>query len=115
MKTIIAGSRNITNYQLLEKSIKDSDFEITEVICGGARGVDNLGKKWAIENQIPVKMFPAQWNKFGKSAGYKRNIEMAEYGESLIALWDGISFGTKHMIDIAIEKGLNVYIHKVEE
>lgn len=112
MKTIIAGSRDINDLRLLEKAIEDSGFNITEVICGGARGVDNLGRKWAGNgNRTPVKMFPAQWNKFGKSAGYRRNVQMADYGEALIALWDGKSKGTKHMIDIAISKKLKVYVH----
>lgn len=111
MRTIIAGSRSITDLRLLEKVIEDSGFLITEVVCGGARGVDDLGRKWAGNgNRLPVKLFPAKWDEFGKSAGYRRNAEMAEYGEALIALWDGISRGTKHMIDIATKKGLKVYV-----
>ena len=70
MKVIIAGSRDIIDYQLVVDTIKESNFIITEVVCGEASGVDSLGKKWAIENNIPVKSFPAKWNKFGKSAGY---------------------------------------------
>lgn len=116
MKTIIAGSRTITDLRLLEQTIEESGFVITEVICGGARGVDDLGRKWAGNgNRIPVKMFPAKWDVFGKSAGYKRNIEMVEYGEALIALWDGHSLGTKHMIDVATSKGLKVYIRNLSE
>lgn len=111
MKTIIAGSRTINNLRLLEKTIDESGFEITEVVCGGARGVDDLGRKWAGNgNRIPVKLFPANWDLFGKSAGYKRNVEMAYYAEALIALWDGESRGTKHMIDIAKSKGLKVFV-----
>lgn len=110
MKTIIAGSRNINDLRLLEKTIEESGFKITEVVCGGARGVDNLGRKWAGNgNRIPVKLFIPNWDLFGKSAGYKRNVEMADYGEALIALWDGKSKGTKHMIDIAKRKGLKIF------
>lgn len=112
MKTIIAGSRTITDLRLIELVIEQSQFNITEVVCGGARGVDELGRKWAGNgNKIPVKLFPAQWDTFGKSAGYKRNVQMAEYADALIAIWDGESKGTKHMIDIAHKHNLRVYIH----
>ena len=114
MRTIIAGSRNITDIRLLEMVVEESGFEITEVVCGGARGVDDLGRKWAGNgNRIPVKMFPAKWDEFGKSAGYRRNVEMADYSEALIALWDGVSRGTKHMIDIATKKGLKIYVRVI--
>lgn len=111
MKTIIAGSRNINDLRLLERVIEKSGFEISEVVCGGARGVDDLGRKWAGNgNRIPLKLFPAKWDEFGKSAGYRRNVEMADYADALIAIWDGKSKGTKHMIDIANKKRLKVYV-----
>ena len=111
MKTIIAGSRTINDIRLLEKVIEESGFNITEVVCGGARGVDNLGRKWAGNGSIiPVKLFPANWDKYNKSAGYKRNIEMAEYAEAAIIIWDGKSKGTKHMIDIAKKYNLKTFI-----
>jgi hypothetical protein len=114
MRTIIAGSRDITDLRLLETVIEDSGFDITEVVCGGARGVDALGRTWAGNgNRAPVKMFPAKWDEFGKSAGYRRNVEMADYGEALIAIWDGASRGTKHMIDIATSKGLKIYVRNL--
>lgn len=114
MKTIIAGSRNINDLRLLEKVIEESGFEISEVVCGGARGVDDLGRKWAHNgNVIPVKMFLAEWDKYGKSAGYRRNVEMAEYADALVAVWDGHSVGTKHMIEIALMLGLKVHVHNM--
>jgi len=112
MRTIIAGSRGITSLSLVEKAIEESGITITEVVSGTARGVDSLGEEWAEQRNIPVKRFPAQWATLGRSAGYKRNVEMAEYGEVLIALWDSSSLGTKHMIDIAKAKGLKVYVFK---
>ncbi|MBE3087153.1 MAG: hypothetical protein IMZ64_13150, partial [Bacteroidetes bacterium] len=75
-------------------------------------GVDSLGEQWAIEHNIFYKVFPAQWHVHGHSAGYRRNLEMAMNADALIACWDGISNGTKHMIDIAEEKGLKVYVFK---
>jgi len=112
LKTIIAGSRGITSLSLIEKAIEESGITITEVVSGTARGVDTLGEEWAQQRGIPVKRFPAKWDTFGRAAGYKRNVDMAEYGEVLIALWDSVSKGTKHMIDIAKAKGLKVYVFK---
>lgn len=115
MRTIIAGSRDITDMRLLERAIRESGLVITEVVCGGARGVDQLGYEWAHHgNNIPVKLFPANWDKYGKGAGYRRNIEMAKYADALIAIWDGKSKGTKHMIDIAIEYKLKVIVYEVQ-
>lgn len=109
MKTIIAGSRNFNDYDLLEAVLlKHSD--ITEIISGCARGADSLGEKFALEHSIPIKKFPADWNTYGKSAGYRRNEQMAYYGDRLIAFWDGQSKGTKHMIDLARKVGLEVEV-----
>ena len=101
MKVIIAGSRSISNYNLIKKTLDNLDFSISEVVSGTANGVDKLGERYASENNISIKRFPADWNKFGKSAGYIRNKEMVEYGECCIIFWDSISKGTKHMIDLA--------------
>jgi len=115
MKTVISGSRDITELQIVKKAIQESGFVITEVVCGGARGVDSLGKIWAESNNIPVKMFIADWDRFGKSAGYKRNAQMAFYAAALIAVWDGKSSGTGYMIDLAREQRIRVYIYKHNE
>ncbi len=114
MKVIIAGSRTITSMTDLEKAIEltnlNTSIRITTLICGMARGVDTLAYNWAKKQGIPIEEYPANWNLYGKSAGYKRNVQMAENAEALIALWDGVSKGTKHMIDIAKERNLIVYI-----
>jgi hypothetical protein len=111
MKTIIAGSRTIDDYNIIKNAIQCSQFNITQVICGGARGADLLGKKWGKENGMPVIDFPANWEAFGKRAGYLRNVEMAKHGDALIAIWDGVSKGTKHMIDIALARKLKVFVY----
>ena len=86
--------------------MKQIDWEITEVVSGGARGVDKLGEIWAVKNDIPIRLFPANWKEHGRSAGYIRNKEMANYADALIALWDGKSAGTRHMVDLAIKADL---------
>lgn len=112
MKTIIAGSRKITDYDILEAAIAASGFTITEVISGGAKGVDSLGEWFATKNEIPLKVFP-YLKKYGKAGGPIRNEQMADYAEALIALWDGESRGTAHMINAAKIRGLRVYVEMI--
>ena len=112
MKTIIAGSRTITDYSLLMDVLDSVTWEITEVISGGARGVDRLGEQYANKNNIPIKRFPAQWTKYGKRAGFLRNKEMAEYADALIAVWDGESKGTQHMLNLAKQNNLRTIYYR---
>jgi len=97
MKVIIAGSRSIKDMMEVRRAIAATDFEITEVVCGGAGGVDTLGEQWAKEKGIPVKRFPAQWSQHGRSAGHVRNALMAQYADAAVLVWDGISPGTFSM------------------
>ncbi len=99
MKVVIAGSREITQYSFLLNAIEESGYDITEVCCGKARGADTLGETWAIGRDIPVKYFPADWNRYGKAAGPIRNAEMAKYADTAIVLWDGKSTGARGMIE----------------
>lgn len=114
MKVIIAGSRIISNSLIIDEAIEKADFQITEVVSGCARGVDTLGELWAIANGIPVRRFPADWTKYGKSAGFIRNQEMANYADALIAVWDGKSRGTADMINRAKKHGLEIYVYLVK-
>lgn len=100
MRVIIAGSRNIEDFNLVLKAVKESKFDITEVVCGKASGVDTLGERWGKENSKTVKYFPADWKTYGKKAGYLRNVDMAKYAEAAIIVWDGKSPGSKMMADI---------------
>jgi hypothetical protein len=110
MRTIIAGSRTVIEYEKVCAVIKAANFNITEVVSGCARGVDTLGEQWAAASGIPVKRFPAEWNKHGKLAGPVRNQQMADYADALIAVWDGRSKGTKDMIDRASKLNKTVFV-----
>ena len=110
MKVIIAGGRNIFDARLIPIAVQKSGFQITEVVCGMAKGVDTLGKLWAEENGIPVKEFPANWSKFHRAAGPIRNAEMANYADALIAIMKPGSKGTRCMVDLAKKKNLRVFI-----
>lgn len=116
MKVIIAGSRDITDYRLVAKAMQEFPEEVTEVVSGGANGVDKLGEEWAVNHGIPIKRFVADWRAHGKAAGPIRNREMANYVSdmgALVALWDGKSAGTRNMIQEATRRGLLVCVHIV--
>lgn len=112
MKLIIAGSREFDDYDYLVKVLKNSNLinTVEEVVCGMARGADLLGQRWAEEHNIPVKEFPADWNSYGKRAGFIRNEQMAYYGTTSLIFWDGLSRGSKHMIGISRKVGLPTYV-----
>lgn len=119
---IIAGGREFDNYRMLEQTasqaIRDWVDEIykgapepkIDIISGAARGADKLGEQFAREYGMTVNRMPANWELYGKSAGYRRNEEMTKHANALIAYWDGESRGTKHMIDIATRRELLVRI-----
>jgi hypothetical protein len=113
MKTIIAGGRDINDYAILLAAIEEANFTITEVVSGGAKGVDALGEQYAESMNLTLKIYPADWEKNGRAAGPIRNRQMAEYGDQLIAIWDGKSRGTKNMIETATKKGLTIYVKRI--
>ena len=120
IRIIIAGSRDFNDYTLLEKALNKyiEDTKINpdeiEIISGHARGADSLGELFAKNNKLQLAKFPAQWDKYGKTAGFLRNREMANYALQetgvLFAFWDGQSRGTNHMINFSREKGLEVHV-----
>ena len=112
MRVIIAGSRSIDDPIDIRQAVRQSGFIVSEVVSGGARGADRLGEYWAEENGVPCQRFPADWETFGKPAGIIRNVAMAKYADALIAIWDGRSNGTKHMIDTATGHGLQVFVYQ---
>jgi hypothetical protein len=102
VKVVIFGSRGISDMQEVDKALAHSGVagRITEVVSGGARGVDALARIYAQEHALPFKLFTADWEKHGKRAGPMRNMEMADYADFGIAVWDGRSQGTAHMIGL---------------
>jgi hypothetical protein len=110
-KVIIAGSRGFSNYKLLREQCNKYLREKRKtcniiIVSGNARGADSLGEKYAKDEGFDLEIYQAQWKKLGKQAGFRRNEQMAEVADALIAFWDGESHGTKHMIDIMTNKGL---------
>lgn len=122
IRIIIAGSRTFNDYKLLHKTMVDviRDREFTEcsnirIISGTANGADKLGERYAREKYLNLTEMPAEWDKYGRKAGYIRNEQMAKFATEddnigvLVAFWDGKSKGTKHMIDLAYKYGLEVH------
>ena len=130
LRIIVAGSREFNDYDLLRDTLMDyldfmDDKDVVDnpsqvkFISGTAKGADTLGEQFAYTYEYDVIRFTADWNTYGKSAGYRRNAEMAKYASEaygvLFAFWDGQSRGTKHMIDLANKYGLEVHVVNFKE
>ena len=112
MKVIIAGPRYVTDFGIVKQAIEASGFNITQVVSGGARGVDTLGEIWARANGIKFVRFPADWNKHGKSAGPIRNQEMAKYADALVVIIFPNSKGSTNMFHVGNRNGLKIYMEE---
>lgn len=106
MKLIIAGGRDFDDYKLLDLEVTNffstyatyTPKEAIEIVVGGARGADSLGKEFAQRNLIRYKLFKPDWDGLGKRAGFVRNQEMGDYATHLIAFDTG-GKGTAHMVE----------------
>ena len=106
VKVVIAGCRHYNDYEeaktFIDKCLQNIRKDNTIIIVsGGCRGADRLGEIYAEENGFQIIRFLPDWEKYGKSAGPKRNKQMAEESDYVICFWDGKSKGTKTMIDYA--------------
>ncbi len=117
-RLVIAGSRTFNDYELLKKkcdfylSNKIKENEEIIIVSGTANGADKLGERYAQERGFKIEGYPAKWDLYGKSAGYKRNAEMVDVADAVIVFWDGKSRGTKHTIDLAQKKGVKLVVVK---
>jgi hypothetical protein len=102
MKVVIFGSRTIEDIEHVRQAVSESGIKpkITEIVSGLAAGADTLALEYARENGFAVKEFPAHWKELGRKAGSLRNIEMSKYADFGVAVWDGRSRGTAHMISL---------------
>lgn len=115
MRVIIAGSRSCIDPAHVFWAVEESGFTPSVVLSGTARGADQCGEVWAECVGVPVEKYPAEWNRYGKQAGFLRNEQMANNADALIALWDGVSPGTRHMINTAYHKELRVFIYRTDQ
>jgi hypothetical protein len=113
MKLAIVGSRDFNDFEYLKKVLEPIKNKVTLVVSGGAKGADSLGERWAKENNILTQIFYPDWNKFGKSAGYRRNVDIVNNSDAVVAFQINDSKGTQHTIDIAMEKNKKVKVFKL--
>jgi hypothetical protein len=116
-RIIIAGSRGITDFKMLDDTLSDlftNKLKLTPenvtVVSGTARGVDRLGEDFAKKYGCVLMRMPAQWDKYGRSAGYRRNRDMAMIADIACIFWNGKSPGTGHMIQLAKDYELDTYV-----
>lgn len=113
MRLLIAGSRNLEpDLNYLDSLIKSLPFTTTCIVSGGAKGVDTQAELWAKQAGLQHVIFYPGWLQHGKKyAGYVRNMNMADYADALLAIWDGKSPGTKHMINEMKARGKPVHVY----
>ena len=124
VRIIVCGSRTFrpceTAAHALDKIIsqirKEKGDTDIEIVSGHARGADQYGEQYAKTHNLRMAVFPAQWDVYGKSAGYRRNETMLDYARKetalVVAFWDGQSKGTRHMIALAKQYGLKVRVKR---
>lgn len=106
---MVVGSRGFTDYKYMEEKLdhmlSNQNGKVV-IVSGGARGADTLAERYAKEHEMQCMVFRAEWDKFGKSAGYIRNRKMHRYiakqeKRGVVAFWDGASKGTMQNFDLA--------------
>jgi len=113
MKVAIIGSREFDDYELLCKSLEKVKDKITLIISGGARGADSLAERFALENNIPIRIFKPDWDRKGKIAGILRNQDIVNNCDVVIAFWNYTSKGTEHALNYADTIGKPIKIIKI--
>ena len=110
MKLAVIGSRTL-QIQNIGDYLPEG---VTEIVSGGAKGIDRLAAVYAKENHIPLTEFLPDYERYGRAAPLKRNTEIAEYADMALAFWDGVSKGTKYTISLFEKRGKNVIIIKLQ-
>ena len=106
MRVAVIGSRGLW-VNNLGRYLPDG---VTEIVSGGAKGVDSCARAYALENGIKLTEFLPEYDKYGRSAPLKRNITIIENADLVLAFWDGVSHGTKYVIDNCKRMGVPVKI-----
>ena len=104
MKLLIAGSRSITHFDLDGHISDDVDL----IISGGAKGIDTLAEQYADKNGIEKLIIRPKYEKYGRAAPIRRNEEMVDISDAVLAIWDGKSRGTAYTLEYAREKGKRI-------
>ena len=119
-KLALVGSRSYTFYndfivRVLRRFGRYEWSRISEIVSGGAPGVDTLAEQFASDHGLAMKVFPADWDKHGKAAGPIRNKQVVDYSDMMLAIWDGKSKGTRNAINQMLDAGKPVIVDVFEE
>lgn len=109
MKIAIVGSREYPNLEDVRDFVRSLPPGFV-IVSGGAKGVDRVAEDEAVKVGLKVEVFYPDWAKYGKRAGFLRNVGIVEAADELVAFWDGESKGTMHSVRLAKEKGIPVSI-----
>lgn len=117
-KVVIGGCREFEDYAVFCESVDIflSELKKRGTICilsGTCRGVDKMGERYAAERGYTVQRYPAEWGKYGRSAGPRRNREMVDDADFVIAFWDGESAGTRSLVEYTKRVGKPLRIKKI--
>lgn len=107
MRVAVIGSRSICVSDLVEYLPEDT----TEIVSGGAKGVDSSAREYAQAHDIKLTEFLPEYEKYGRSAPLKRNITIIENADIVLAFWDGKSKGTKFVIDNCHKRNIEVKVY----
>ena len=110
MKVAVIGSRGL-NVSDLGRYLPENT---TEIVSGGAKGVDTSAREYALSHGIKLTEFLPEYTKYGRSAPLKRNITIIEYSDIVLAFWDGKSRGTKFVIDNCRKLGVEVRVYIID-
>lgn len=111
MKLAIIGSRTLTI-----ENIGDYLPEgVTEIISGGAKGIDTAAAEYARENGIRLTEFLPEYKRYGRAAPLKRNEQIADYADEAVAFWDGYSKGTMHTVRLFQQQSKKVTVIQMNE
>lgn len=95
MKVAVIGSRNC----IVEKLEEYLPEHTTEIVSGGAKGIDTCAREYALSHGLKLTEFLPEYRRYGKGAPLKRNLKIIEYADFVLAFWDGKSHGTKFVIE----------------
>ena len=108
MKVAVIGSRGLHVDHLEDYLPKDT----TEIVSGGARGIDTCAKDYALRHELKLTEFLPEYEKYGRGAPLRRNITIIEYADFVLAFWDGRSRGTKYVIDNCKKRNIPVAVYQ---
>lgn len=114
MKVVITGTRNITDYSLVEQTVKDSNYKITEINCGDQQGTDELAQQYAKKKRKKINVFVPDWKTYGRNARDISDAEMVKDADAVFLFWDGIDAGCKVVYREATAKRIPIVSKIIE-